>query len=337
MNCKKCGEENAEGAKFCNGCGSALEETDIQKVGDRNEESTANNYAQSGNKNSLPLLLSIAGLLVIAVVVLVMFLVNGSNIDGKWYNPSLDQIIEFRANEEVVMHTPSGSFLGTYTFDSRNNDGTVTFGGIAGNFVVEDDKVILENGPGGSQTYIKMDDGIDIESMINMQENPTEAVPNIENTPTQDVSVSMEATPTVEITAAPTPTPGPTDTPFVPTPPPETPTATPVITETPTNTPLVFATLFTGIILYNPVADIEGTWESQFTTDDSVYTFYDDYEFTYHPGGLAILTTGTYTYDNATNTGEMTADGTYYTTPFEYDESSDMIYVNGINPYVRQP
>ena len=151
-------------------------------------------------------------------------------------------------------------------------------------------------------------------------------------------------------TATPAPTPEATPTPYLPTPAPTTvatatPTTAPTATPTPTVTPsptntMYFITMLpqiTWVLILPSVDDIEGTWYSQFTTDESSYTFYDTYDYMWSSGGLyPTLKFGTYTYNDSTDTGVLT-DQYMNTTDFEYIESTDMIYVDSINPFVRTP
>lgn len=81
MFCSKCGAENAEGAKFCKGCGNALVSTDNQQVVGNNEGvATPNNNQQvnpgaTQKKSSSMNMNKIIGIAAVAVVLIVVALI----------------------------------------------------------------------------------------------------------------------------------------------------------------------------------------------------------------------------------------------------------------------
>ena len=338
MNCKRGCEENAPGAKFCNSCGNPL---DAEEPENKAEEKNGQIPKPGMNKMQMALLFLI-GVLAVVIIVMIIILTGRNSVEGKWYSAQANEALSFRDDEEVILYKASGTYLGAYTFDWKSGTGTIALGEESSQFEYGESSITLYDESGAAYVYVKVGDDIDVETMIDSEEQESQA--------TEIAMQQEEATPSPEAQASPTATPEATPTPYLPTPAPttaatSTPTTAPTATPTPTVTPsptntMYFITMLpqiTWVLILPSVDDIEGTWYSQFTTDESSYTFYDTYDYMWSSGGLyPTLKFGTYTYNDSTDTGVLT-DQYMNTTDFEYIESTDMIYVDSINPFVRTP
>ncbi|MBN2879410.1 MAG: hypothetical protein JXN65_07245 [Clostridia bacterium] len=342
MKCRNCGEDNAPGAKFCNSCGKPMEQVEIKK----DETLQPEKSSPPVNKNKLlPIIIALLTVLAALIVVLIIILTSTGNVEGKWYSPAMERVLEFRDDNEVIMYTPQGAQIGKYTYSSQSEGGTLQFFGEEYSFQAEDGSITVYGSSGDSETYVKMDDNSDIESIITMKEEtaqPTEA-PAVA-TPTAEPQVSDTNTSEPTPTATATPTNSPTATPTVT--PTATPSAAPGSTPTPmiwftinptyiplnTPTPFILLTLYPIIPLYTPSpnADILGTWYSK-TGTDGVFVFTDDFRYSFDASGGGVLyTSGDFSYDNANDKGKLYPDFTLISKTFTYNVSTDEITIDGV-------
>jgi len=338
MKCKNCGEDNAVGAKFCNSCGKEMEQDEVKK----DETIQPEKISPPVNKNKLlPVIIALLTVLAALIVVLIIILTNTGNVEGKWYSPTGEKVLEFRPGDEVILYTPQGAHIGTYTYSGKSGIGQISFPGEEISFQSGEGSIMVYSGSGTADTYIKIDDGSDVESLVSLKEEtaspseaPTDAAPTAEPAPTPEVSegatsvatatASPTATPTATATASPTPTPGVTPTPFV-----WVTLAPTYIIVTPT--PIILLT-FIPMPLFTPSpnADILGTWYSE-TGTDGVFIFTDDYRYSFDASGGGVLyTTGDFTYDNANDKGKIHPDFTLLAKTFTYNAATDEITIDGI-------
>ncbi len=343
MNCKYCGEQNAEGAKFCNNCGKPLEQPEEPM---NSAENQGGADAIASRNKVIAVVLGVVGALAVAVIVLILIMMKaGGSVEGKWYSPTLDQVMEFRKNNEVVVYTSMGAFLGTYTYDAKSGEGEIVFPSVIYDFVSGKDNITVYDANGVSALYMKMDDSLEAESMVGLQNETTEPPGANQNEAASEAPPTDSPTETAAPTDTPSTTSGPTAAPT------NTPTPTPAATNTPTPTPIIIPTLipimtptpmitlnltFLPIPLYTiaPYSEIAGKWYSV-SGEDGIFDFADAYRYSYDfNGGGVLFTTGDFTYDSASNLGYMHPDYTLLSIPFTYDSGTSRLTVQGVE-YTR--
>ena len=243
--------------------------------------------------------------------------------------------MEFRENDEVIVYTPMGAYLGAYTYDKKSGSGVIAFPGVAYNFVADGENITVYDQNGVPAVYLKMDNSMDLESIISMQ-NITAEPAGSQNDITEqpqvtEAGVTDSPTPTAQpATTPPIATVGPTATPTntpVPTPTP-TPTLIPIITPTPIPT-LHFSFLPIPVYTIAPYHEIAGKFYSV-SGEDGIFEFAGDYRYSYDSSGGGILfTTGDFTYNSLTNQGTMHPDFTLMSIPFSYNDTTEILTVQG--------
>ena len=83
MRCKNCGSMNADGAKFCESCGAALESVNMQQSQSNTESKVSNSTGSPGSPKKLPknIIFGAAGAVaVLFIIVIVAFAMNSSKV-----------------------------------------------------------------------------------------------------------------------------------------------------------------------------------------------------------------------------------------------------------------
>ena len=83
MRCKNCGSMNADGAKFCESCGAALESVNMQQSQSNTESKVSNPTGSPGSSKKLPknIIFGAAGAVaVLFIIVIVAFAMNSSKV-----------------------------------------------------------------------------------------------------------------------------------------------------------------------------------------------------------------------------------------------------------------
>ena len=83
MRCKNCGSMNADGAKFCESCGAALESVNKQQSQSNTESKVSNPTGSPGSPKKLPknIIFGAAGAVaVLFIIVIVAFAMNSGKV-----------------------------------------------------------------------------------------------------------------------------------------------------------------------------------------------------------------------------------------------------------------
>ena len=254
---------------------------------------------------------------------------------GAWHNEELGQLLRFHDDGTVVIRTPYGDSEASYVYDKDGQQGVITYSGQAIGFTLDGDDMQVTWGE--VQTAFVRGDMEIVAAVAEITVSDAEAPVS---TPSPDAA---PATPT----PAPTDTPAPTATPdasaessspswtlgplasfsFVPL---ATPTPTPVLSLSPiTSAHIVVPGNIFGT-LTNPLA---GNW--YYTEDNSyILTFDGEGSFTVMQGSDGL--SGTYTYDSATGTGELTIHLGYTSAEIAFTVDDDVLVWNDGTTFVRE-
>ena len=83
MRCKNCGSMNADGAKFCESCGAALESVNMQQSQSNTESKVSNPTGSPGSLKKLPkniIFGAVGAVAVLFIIVIVAFAMNSSKV-----------------------------------------------------------------------------------------------------------------------------------------------------------------------------------------------------------------------------------------------------------------
>lgn len=338
MYCSNCGEQNIPGAKFCRKCGSPLEQTESGK--DESYKATPNPTENSDNygkrKNGLLIAFGIVGALIAATAIVLLLIGSNECIEGSWYNTALGQVLVFREDSEIIIRTPYGSYVGTYKYDDENSNGIIVSEGVAFMFDYDEGSITVFNQSGEENVFLKAGDDMNMEYILSMKNESPE--PNVEisdeasSEPSPSETSELQETPASTTETESTAVPSPTFTAEI--------TPTPTITATPSATPTMIPTfsfnvsfmpIITDLVIIDPdifYYDVLGKWYS--VGSNSEYEFFNDNTYSYDLDGFGIsYTYGTYTYDNASDTGTMQPDFWAITVPFSVDVDNEILVISG--------
>ncbi len=195
MFCPKCGQQNPENGTFCIQCGSPLkaavnQPTQAQPMPNQPVQnqyypsSPQPNYQKpSGSKTGLVIVLSIAGVVVVGLVIaIILFFSRGVPVTGFWYCEEVGDAVEFKSNGRVIVHMYSEDLNGEYKYNRSSQEGVIVIDDTEFDFVVEKDEMDIM----GEQTYIRAEKGFDLDEYLveaNSSQTTTETPAVVTETP----------------------------------------------------------------------------------------------------------------------------------------------------------
>ncbi len=189
MNCSQCGSIISEGSRFCQVCGTPVQEQAAvppqappqQPNYQQPQQPPYQPFAQPpyGQPPYAPMppykkrtklvvsLIAIGAVFIAAAVCLYLFVLSGTSITGQWYCEERGQVLVFSDDNTVTGYSLTGTVDGKYDYDKSKGEGTVSANGTELAFKAEKNELVLTDEQNDDEsTFVKADNKSSKEDLV---------------------------------------------------------------------------------------------------------------------------------------------------------------------------
>ena len=185
MNCSQCGSPLSEGSRFCQVCGTPVQEqpsappqapqpASPQQPGYQpytQQPYTQPPYSpmpQYKKRTKLVVsLIAIGAVFIAAAVCLYLFVLSGTSVAGQWVCAERGRVLVFNDDNTVTGYSLTGTVEGKYDYDKNNGAGTITANSTELPFKINQNKLVLTDEQNDDEsTFVKSDNKSDPEELV---------------------------------------------------------------------------------------------------------------------------------------------------------------------------